>query len=131
MSAIEQARIVPRTGRIIFAPSSNVISATAAQPQTINLTITLPTPEFVVNAPTEGVPLCQSVIQTDSQIILSLNNLAAGSGIIVSQQNGVIIIASATGDSTFLPLAGVVLPDSPLNLPPGTLWNNGGVICVT
>jgi hypothetical protein len=30
----------------------------------------------------------------------------------------------------FLPLTGVVLPTSPIGLPPGTLWNNGGVLCV-
>jgi hypothetical protein len=42
-------------------------------------------------------------------------------------------IANAGGTvpgGPFLPLTGVVLPTSPIGLPPGTLWNNGGVLCV-
>jgi len=88
MPTIQSARIQPGTGKVTFTNETGppVTTPTAPAQQ----------PSFAVQTPSLGVPLYDNVIETDNRVILSLRNLTGAGDIIVSSNNGVVTISSAS-----------------------------------
>lgn len=91
MPVIQQARVTSGTGKINFSGSGgtgqtgsgNNSTSVGASPVT-----------FVVQNPSQGIALYDSASQTGNNIVLSLRNLAAGSGISLSMNDSIVTITN-------------------------------------
>ena len=86
MPQVGTGRIQPGTGAVILTPSASV----PAGGTTVSANLT----SFSVQTPATGIQLYSGVTQTGGNVILYLNNITPGPGILMSVVNGIITIRS-------------------------------------
>lgn len=92
MPTIQQGRITSGTGRVTFTSTQGGTElGSSPAPGTSNQFT------FTVQNPSAGIALYDSVAQTGNNVVLALRNLVAGSGISLSQANGLITVNTTGG----------------------------------